>query len=179
MRDTTRPLHPERRTEAPFPKKAGPAPVKRERPDLQNFRIGGKTSQTAPPNDLMDPLGSRIAAQPMQMDRKAHTRMKRGKLAVEARLDLHGMTLEQAQPRLNRFILDAHASGKRLVLVITGKGKERIEPGPIPMRRGVLKHQVPQWLKSGALRPLVLQIAEAHKSHGGTGAYYVYLRRNR
>ncbi|MFG6543173.1 Smr/MutS family protein, partial [Sulfitobacter sp. M22298] len=51
--------------------------------------------------------------------------------------------------------------------------------GPIPVRDGVLRHQVPQWLSMPPLSSLVLQVAQAHVSHGGGGAYYVYLRRNR
>jgi DNA-nicking Smr family endonuclease len=113
------------------------------------------------------------------MDRKAHRKLTRGKLSPEARIDLHGMTLAAAHPALMRFIADAHARGLRLVLVITGKGKERDEFGPIPTRTGVLKHQVPQWLTAGALRTLVLQVTEAHRTHGGAGAYYVYLRRRK
>ena len=114
-----------------------------------------------------------------RMDRKQHGRLTRGKLDPEARLDLHGMTLADAHPALIRFILAAHAAGKRLVLVITGKGKDRDEGGPIPTRTGVLRHQVPDWLQSGPLTSAVLDIATAHRKHGGSGAYYVYLRRRR
>ena len=77
------------------------------------------------------------------------------------------------------FFLSAQASGKRLVLVVTGKGKDRDEPGPIPTPRGVLRHQVPQWLMLSPLAQAVLQVTPAHVSHGGAGAYYVYLRRTR
>ncbi|MDY6859138.1 MAG: Smr/MutS family protein [Pseudomonadota bacterium] len=105
--------------------------------------------------------------------------MKRGKLSPEARIDLHGMTVAQAHPALTSFILRAHADGKRLVLVITGKGKRAEDDGPIPVRRGVLKHQVPHWLTSPPLGSAVLQITPAHAKHGGTGAYYVYLKRQR
>jgi DNA-nicking Smr family endonuclease len=65
----------------------------------------------------------------------------------------------------------------RLVLVITGKGKAKSQPGPIPARVGVLRHQVPQWLRLAPLRPLVLHVEPAHRRHGGEGAYYVKLRR--
>ena len=65
----------------------------------------------------------------------------------------------------------------RLVLVITGKGKRRDDTGPIPQRVGALRHQVPQWLRLPPLGPAVLQITEAHLKHGGSGAYYVYLRK--
>ena len=63
--------------------------------------------------------------------------------------------------------------------MITGKGKRGDDSGPIPRPRGVLKHQVPDWLSRPPLAQAVLQVAEAHISHGGTGAYYVYLKRSR
>ncbi|MGV6849844.1 MAG: Smr/MutS family protein [Marinibacterium sp.] len=111
------------------------------------------------------------------MDRKAYGRMRRGKLTPEARIDLHGMTLDRAHPALTRFILAAHANGLRLVLVITGKGQS---PTGSPDRpRGVLKRQVPDWLARPPLSRAVLQISQAHVSHGGSGALYVYLRRER
>lgn len=148
-------------------------------PPFPDFTVGQSARPARMPHDLQDPLSRRLAAQPVRMDRKAFTRMKRGKLAVEARIDLHGMTLDQAHPRLVSFIMNAHASGKRLVLVITGKGRRSAESGPIPVPHGILKHQVPQWLRSGMLGHAVLQIAQAHQSHGGSGAFYVYLSRNR
>ena len=129
--------------------------------------------------DLAESVSDALARVPVRMDRNAHTRMMRGKLAPEARIDLHGMTLAQAHPALTGFILNAHARGLRLVLVITGKGRTRPgdDLGPMPRRAGALKHEVPHWLRSGVLRPLVLEIRESHRSHGGTGAYYVYLRK--
>lgn len=130
-------------------------------------------------HDLVPSLPDQLGAAPVQMDRKAFGKMKRGKLKPEGRIDLHGMTLDRAHPALSRFIMSAHRSGKRLVLVITGKGKQRDEGGPIPVRHGVLRHQVPQWLAMPPLSSVVLQITQAHVSHGGGGAYYVYLRRQR
>jgi DNA-nicking Smr family endonuclease len=113
------------------------------------------------------------------MDAKAHARMTRGKLVPEARIDLHGLTLAEAHPDLIRFILNAQSAGCRLVLVITGKGKQKPDHGPIPQRIGILRHQVPLWLRQMPLGPAVLQITEAHLKHGGSGAFYVYLRRTR
>ena len=111
------------------------------------------------------------------MDAKAYGKMTRGKLSPEARIDLHGMTLAEAHPELIHFILNAQAGGLRLVLVITGKGKRRDDLGPIPHRTGALRHQVPQWLRLPPLGQVVLQVSEAHLMHGGSGAYYVDLRR--
>lgn len=131
--------------------------------------------------DLAPSISDHLASQPVQMDRNLHTKMMRGKLDPEARIDLHGMTVAQAHHALMGFIIHAHQRGLRLVLVITGKGRT-VGPdhaAPMPARAGVLKHEVPQWLRSGVLAPMVLEIRESHRSHGGTGAYYVYLRKRR
>jgi len=105
---------------------------------------------------------------------------KRGKLKPEGRIDLHGMTVAQAHPALTSFVMSAHSSGKRLVLVITGKGGKRQDDWAIaPQRMGALKRQVPHWLTQAPMSQVVMQVTEAHIRHGGTGAYYVYLRRTR
>ena len=147
------------------------------RAPLSPFRIGEASDRSAG-HDLRPTLEGQIAAQPLRMDRKTFGRMKKGKLAPERKLDLHGMTLAQAHPALTRFIRAAHGDGCRLVIVVTGKGRTGAdEGGPIPTPRGVLRHQVPGWLNGAALRPYVLQVTDAHQRHGGAGAYYVYLRR--
>ena len=153
------------------------SPAKATEP-LSPFAIGQSAGKTQPAHDLAPSLSAQMKEAAVRMDRKRFGRMQRGKLAPEARIDLHGMTLDQAHPTLVRFIHDTHARGLRLVLVITGKGRDSGENGPVPVRRGVLKHQVPHWLQTAPLKPLVLQISEAHLKHGGSGAYYVYLRRN-
>ncbi|NIY96604.1 Smr/MutS family protein, partial [Salipiger sp. HF18] len=80
---------------------------------------------------------------------------------------------------LVRFILMSVTRGLRLVLVITGKGLREDPHDPMPRRRGVLKTQVPQWLRMPGVSHAVLQITEAHGKHGGSGAYYVYLKKRR
>ena len=162
---------------APPPRKGvGSAP---ERLPLKPFSLGTKAAPLSPPHDTLDPLGERLRAKPVQMDAKSYGRMSRGKLKPEGRIDLHGMTLAEAHPALEDFILWSHAAGKRLVLVITGKGKVKDEGGPMPARHGVLRHQVPQWLALPPLASAVLEVRPAHIRHGGEGAYYVYLRRRR
>ncbi len=148
-------------------------------PKIEPFVLGHKAMPKTAKHSLKPAISHMLAHSPVQMDHKSFGKMKRGKLKPEGRLDLHGMRVDTAHPALNRFILGAQASGKRLVLVITGKGKDRDEPGPIPTPRGVLRNQVPQWLSLPPLAQAVLQITPAHISHGGDGAYYVYLKRNR
>jgi DNA-nicking Smr family endonuclease len=136
------------------------------------FGIGSKaerstTRVTTPSRETPKPV----------MDTKTYGKMKRGKLVPEARIDLHGMTLDQAHPALTRFILTSYSRGFRLVLVITGKGLQDDPHDPIPRQRGVLKRQVPMWLRMAPLNTAVMDVSEAHLRHGGGGAYYVYLRR--
>ena len=104
-------------------------------------------------------------------------------LEPEARLDLHGMTEAAAHTALNAFLRNASARGHRLVIVVTGKGRNAQDPyAPFDLelnmrKRGVLKTIVPRWLKEPELAGLVVDVRTAHRRHGGAGALYVYLRK--
>ncbi|MBT0957705.1 Smr/MutS family protein [Alphaproteobacteria bacterium KMM 3653] len=179
---TTTPLSPKPATRTAnllTPKPAKPTRTAEPPAPIPAFRIGQKTKGRESAADLAPTVAEAINQAPVQMDAKAFGKLKRGKLRPEGRIDLHGLSLAEAYPRLQGFILGAAADGRRLVLVITGKGKRRDQGGPIPTRTGVLRHQVPQWLNSAPLAGVVLQVTTAHQSHGGGGAYYVYLRRRR
>ena len=177
--DQTERLHPERQADTPLKTRPKPKPEKSVFNVTEPFTLGLHAPKPPAPHKLQPSLSDRLSSAPVQMDKKSFGKMTRGKLKPEGRLDLHGMTLDRAHPALIQFILSAQASRKRLVLVITGKGKRSEEEGPIPRPRGVLRHQVPGWLSSPPLAQAVLQVAPAHISHGGEGAYYVYLRRQR
>ncbi len=170
-----RPAHPV----MPEPTKPNPGKHVAPKMPISPFRLGDKSKPKPRSHDLAPSLATRLSQAPVTMDHKAFGKMKRGKMVPEGKLDLHGLTLADAHPELIDFIMDAYNQGKRLVLVVTGKGKHRDTPGPIPVPFGVLKHQVPMWLNMPPLRAAVLQITEAHLRHGGEGAYYVYLRRHR
>jgi DNA-nicking Smr family endonuclease len=107
------------------------------------------------------------------IDRANAERLKRGKRAIEARLDLHGMTQAEAHRELASFIRGARAAGRRCVLIVTGRGSGKGPGG------GVLKSAVPRWLDEPEFRPHVLAIATAQPRDGGAGALYVMLRRTR
>jgi DNA-nicking Smr family endonuclease len=179
---TAQPLHPDRPTPAPLDLPAAlskPRPKSAPEQRIEPFHIGAAATRTNTSHDLVPDLSTRLAQAPLRMDARAFSRMSRGKLTPEARIDLHGLTLAEARPELVRFILNAQADGLRLVLVITGKGRPSDDDGPIPRRHGALRHQVPVWLAQAPLRQAILQVAEAHLKHGGSGAFYVYLGRNR
>jgi DNA-nicking Smr family endonuclease len=145
---------------------------------LPDLRIG----QLAPARKLttahLNPsLPDNLARAPLQMDAKTHTKMVRGRLDPQARIDLHGMTVAEAHAELIGFLLSARASGLRLVLVITGKGKSQDDRGPIPSRLGAIRHQMPHWLRLPPLSGIVQQLSQSHARHGGGGAFYLYLRK--
>jgi DNA-nicking Smr family endonuclease len=109
------------------------------------------------------------------MDRRTARRFKRGELATDGRIDLHGLTLEQAHAALGGFIRREHGRGSRCVVVVTGKGHSKEHGGG----EGKIRRETPHWLNQPALRSLVLAVTEARPHAGGTGAFYVLLKRRR
>ncbi len=107
---------------------------------------------------------------PVDLDRRSWLRLKRGRVEVEQRLDLHGQTQTQAHRRLQAFVADAATRGCRCVLIVTGKG---LETG------GTLRHMVPRWLNEEPNRARVVAFTPAQPRDGGSGALYVLLRRRR
>lgn len=116
-----------------------------------------------------------------QMDKRLRQRFERGELPVEARIDLHGLTLANAERALSKFLRDGIAQQKRCLLVITGKGQSKAADTPIMNHqgRGVLRAWLPDYLKRGPWRDQILGLAPARQEMGGAGAFYVLLRRQR
>lgn len=110
---------------------------------------------------------------PADIDKNSFARLKKGKMPIEGRLDLHGYTHKQAFELLHKKLRIWQASGKRCVLVITGKGLRSENP------RDTLKHRVPEWLNQGELRSLMVAYTAAQPKDGGSGALYVLLKSNR
>jgi DNA-nicking Smr family endonuclease len=117
---------------------------------------------------------ARPAPQPTlaPLGRRLRKRVARGSQSIDGRLDLHGLTQAEAHHALAGFLRAAQAHGAGIVLVITGKGDVHGE-------RGVLKRQVPMWLRLPELRGMVVGFEPAGIVHGGEGALYVRLRRAR
>jgi DNA-nicking Smr family endonuclease len=111
-----------------------------------------------------------LPSQARDLDKSTQKKLSRGEMQIEAVLDLHGYTQDDAYAALNPFILQAYHAGLRCVLVITGKGRDGA---------GVLKSRLQDWLDSPLLRPVVLQVKPAQAKHGGGGAFYVLIRRAR
>ncbi len=86
---------------------------------------------------------------------------------IDGRLDLHGLTLAEAHKRTQDFLAEAAASGARTLLIITGKGQGGA---------GRIRHELPHWLETASLRPLVQSMKSAARAQGGDGAFLVSLR---
>jgi DNA-nicking Smr family endonuclease len=130
-------------------------------------------SRPAKPTQVAPPLAD--------VDRRKARQIASGKIAIDAKIDLHGDRQRDARTRLRGFLIDAQARGYRTVLVVTGKGgtaaPDRLSTLMGEAQRGVLRHNVPHWLSEPDLRAIVLGYTQAAPNHGGAGALYVQLRK--
>ena len=127
------------------------------------------------------PSGSTKAPPLSDFDKRKARKLGAGQIAIEARIDLHGMRQSEAHTALRRFLFSAYQNGARWVLVITGKGarqtRDRDDPWTIaPVEPGVLRRNVPGWLQEPELRAIVVSFKTASPRHGGEGALYIHLR---
>ncbi len=106
------------------------------------------------------------------LEKPVKRKLTRGRLALEARIDLHGMFQSEAHAVLLDFLVRAHERGLRHVLVITGKGRSMGSDG-------ALKRAVPMWFSKPEYRHLISSYEDASMNHGGDGALYVRLSRRR
>lgn len=118
------------------------------------------------------------------LDGRTAERLRRGLIDPEGRLDLHGFTESAAHAALLAFVKAGGARRARLLLVVTGRGSRDKDDAPFELgldrgARGVLKTMVPRWLKEPEFVPHVAAAAPAHRRHGGEGALYIYLRKQR
>jgi DNA-nicking Smr family endonuclease len=116
----------------------------------------------------------RASSRPLSFDRDVDRALSKGRRAIEARLDLHGMTVAAAERAVTRFIADASEQNRRVVLIVTGKGL-RLEGGRV--FGGRIRAEFPGWLERAENRARVAGVRPAHPRHGGSGAFYVLLRR--
>jgi DNA-nicking Smr family endonuclease len=107
-------------------------------------------------------------------DRDVGRALAKGKRTPQASLDLHGLTLTAAEKAVARFLAESSGQNLRIVLIVTGKGT-RLEGGRL--FGGRIRAEFPGWLERADNRALVASVRTAHPRHGGSGAFYVLLRR--
>jgi DNA-nicking Smr family endonuclease len=141
-------------------------PVKETRPKKPDF---------TPKNPVPDfdigsyiPGLSQVAKIHHPLEKPVKRKLARGHLALEARIDLHGLVQSEAHAFLHSFLTRAHERGLRHVLVITGKGSSMGSDG-------ALKRAVPMWFSKPDFRHLISSYETASIGHGGDGALYVRL----
>lgn len=145
------------RTVAPrrYPKGKGSAKPLPSREDFANMlRIA--------PSVLIEKIRT-----PQSLDINNDKKTRRGRVGIDAKIDLHDMTQDEARPALARAIMRAAKHNKNCLLVVTGKGVRL---------NGVLRQNFPHWINDPALRPHIATYAQAHIKHGGAGAWYVFLK---
>lgn len=139
---------------------------------------GSGPTETGKPDNARKTSSGQVVQQ--VFDRRKMRKIGAGQIAIDGRIDLHGMRQSEAFIALNSFLLNAQAQHYRLILVITGKGRIKTEISENWMddrEAGVLRREVPNWLSSGDLAHVVLGYSTALAKHGGEGALYVRLRR--
>jgi DNA-nicking Smr family endonuclease len=149
-----------------------PAPDRRHRPsddaevlaELADLCDGDGPFDIADSDEFIEGCASGI-------DRRLLRRLRAGDYAVQAHIDLHGATRDEAKERVARFIVDSRRAGRRCVLIVHGRGHHSKDQVP------VLKQAVRTWLERGHIARSVLAFASARPSDGGVGAVYVLLRR--
>jgi DNA-nicking Smr family endonuclease len=133
-------------------------------------RSGPATRSIKPQVMLRAPAKAKAEVAPSPQNRGNEKRVRRGKLEIGGSLDLHGHTQVSGRAALMRFLQSAQRRGDRTVIIITGVGRGG---------EGVMKRRLPEWLAEHDIRPFVSGFAPAHRSHGGAGAFYVFLKRAR
>lgn len=113
------------------------------------------------------------------IDKATLKKFKKEEFKIEARLDLHGLTEEEAFIKVDNFIPECYNQNKRCVIIITGKGLTVREDDDIFTPKGILKRQVPQWLNMPRIRAMILIYKNPSEKLGGSGALYILLKRNK
>ena len=147
----------------------------------QEAEVKAKPAGKAPflPPYRPEPRRSPQMAPGTVIEPKLRRKLMRGRIDIDATLDLHGMRQSEAHSVLNRFIVDRYQRGDRTILVITGKGLRKVDGDAARIvEKGVLRAMLPMWLSEPNLAPLIAGWGAAAQGHGGEGAFYVRLRRN-
>jgi len=165
-----KPAKPRKQIAKPEPAAAPAPPAKQKKTKSAPPPAAPSPPPPAKPHHLTHGLSHGI-------DRRQAARFRKGKLAIEGKIDLHGRTQQAAHDDLLAFLRRARDHDKRCVLVVTGKGMTSSKTA-IP-KAGILRQAVPRWLNEPGFRPLVLAFDYAEPHHGGEGALYVLLKRVR
>ena len=109
--------------------------------------------------------------------------IKKGSFHIDKKIDFHGMSLLESEVQFNNTIIESYNSGQRCLLFVTGKGlfksknyEESYEP---KLYHGIIRTAFVEWARSKKFSKYILSFEQASIEHGGDGAFYVYLRKNK
>lgn len=138
--------------------------------------MAGKVSKVSPL--VIEAVEQEIKAEPSKskkfhpLERPVHKKLSKGRLPIDAKIDLHGMVQSEAHDALYSFLCRSHQKGHRHVLIVTGKGRSFGS-------EGALKRAVPLWFSKPEFRVLISSYHDAAINHGGDGALYLRLSKLR
>lgn len=140
-------------------------------PELPNQKLPKFFAESSPIPTFSKPSTPLQAGEKSGIDRNSFQLLSKGKMPIDAKLDLHGKNFAQAFRIFKNFITTASADGKRCVLIITGKGRPEAET--------TLHSSLPDWINHEDIRPFIVTYTSAAPQLGGAGAYTLLLKRQR
>ena len=96
-------------------------------------------------------------------------------------IDLHGYTLDEANKTIENFINEAFSENINKLIIVTGKGlhSENEKDPYVSKDLGILKYSVPEYIKNNNyLMSMINEIKDANIDDGGSGAFYIFLKKN-
>lgn len=151
-------------------------PAKARAPEMPHLSLKRAKALKAATPQVVKTLAVKPKTPPVAVA-DGHKKVRRGRLDIDARIDLHGMRQIEAQTALRGLIARTRENNGRCVLVVTGKGRP-VDPGEdyITPQPGVIRRRLPEWLNSEGIREHVSGYAQANAKDGGSGAFYVLLK---
>ena len=109
--------------------------------------------------------------------------IRKGSFQIDKKIDFHGNSLLESEEQFNNTIIDSYKSGERCLLFVTGKGlfktKKHEESDKPKLYHGIIRSSFVEWARSKKFSKYILSVEQASTEHGGDGAFYVYLRKNK
>ncbi len=153
----------------PGPQPLSIAPARLD-PDLEAYDELRALVTGVAPFDIAD-TDEFIEGHVRGLDPHVVRRLKRGELALQAHVDLHGLLKEEAKTELESFLAKSRQQGRRCVLVVHGRGLHSKDQVP------VLKEALKRWMRTDRFARHVLAFSTARPHDGGAGAVYVLLKK--
>lgn len=145
--------------------------TKLKKKPMVTFLKSPKIKMERAENRISMPDDLNLSQEINKIERGRFKSIKKNRILIDLKIDLHGFTVREAEGRIEKFIQNAYLENKRYLLVITGKGKA--EDG------GILRKNLTNWLNLPSIRPLILSYSHAASKDGGEGAYYIILRKKK